>query len=71
MNEAFMVGEIMEITLNSYEWNDRVVPSDTSGGYLYLEGEEEALQYFYDDRYPHENYTITFFSEQESSAVEE
>lgn len=159
LNETFAVGEIMEITLNSYEWNDRVVPSDTSGGYLYLEGEEgetyfivhgtlksfasssfdidycseatitindkydfsarikledndhtgfngsvkplqtlnlviygaisdevkdiaetiqvnfnvvsdeEALKYFYDDRYPHENYTITFLPEQENSVV--
>ena len=31
--------------------------------------DEEALKYFYDDRYPHENYTITFFPGQESSAV--
>lgn len=159
LNETFMVGEVMEISLNSYEWNDRVVPSDTSGGYLYIDGEEgetyfivhgtlksfagssfdidycseatitindkydfsarikledndhtgfngsvkplqtlnlviygaisdevkniaetvqvnfsvvsdeEALKYFYDDRYPHENYTITFFPGQESSAV--
>lgn len=40
LNETFTVGEIMEITLNSYEWNDKVVPSDTSGGYLYIDGEE-------------------------------
>jgi len=40
LNETFAVGEIMQITLNSFEWNDKVVPSDTSGGYLYLDGEE-------------------------------
>lgn len=158
LNQAFSVGEIMEITLNSYEWNDRVLPSDTSGFYSYLdsgEGEtffivrgtlksfagnsfdikycseatitinekyifnarmelesndhtgfygsvkplqtlnlviygsisdevmdvaeniqvnfsivsdEEALKYFYDDKYPHENYTITFSNGQENSA---
>lgn len=40
LNEAFTVGEIMEITLSGYEWNDKVVPSNTDSGYLYLEGSE-------------------------------
>lgn len=155
LNQPFSVGEIMEITLNSYEWNDQVLPSDTTGGYTFFEGEdgetyfivhgtlksfasssfdvdycseatitinekytfnarmklesndhtgfngsvkplqtlnlviyssisdevmaiaetvqvsfdivseEEALKYFYDDKYPHENYIITFLNGEE------
>ena len=143
------------VTLNSHEWNDQVLPSDTTGGYTFFEGEdgetyfivhgtlkslngssfdidncseatitindkytfnarmkleandhtgfnasvkplqtlnlvifssisdevmaiaesvqvsfdivteEEALKYYYDDKYPHENYTITFMNDEE------
>ena len=155
LNQPFSVGDIMEITLNSHEWNDQVLPSDTTGGYTFFEGEdgetyfivhgtlkspagssfdidncseatitindkytfnarmkleandhtgfnasvkplqtlnlvifssisdevmaiaesvqvsfdivteEEALKYYYDDKYPHENYTITFMNDEE------
>lgn len=45
LNETFAVGEIMEITLNSYEWGDTVLPSDTSGSYSY-KPDEEGETYF-------------------------
>lgn len=36
IGETFSVGEVMEITLNSSEWCDEILPSNTSGGYSYL-----------------------------------
>lgn len=45
LKTPFSVGNIMNITLNSTEWCDKILPSNTSGAYSYM-GDKENEKYF-------------------------
>lgn len=45
LNTPFSVGEIMTITLHSSEWCDKILPSNTSGSYSYMD-DNEGEKYF-------------------------
>lgn len=45
LNTPFSVSEIMTITLHSSEWCDKILPSNTSGSYSYMD-DNEGEKYF-------------------------
>ena len=45
LNETITVGNTMEVVFDSCEWTEKILPSDTSGAYSYLD-DEEGEKYF-------------------------
>lgn len=45
LNQTVTVGDAMEITLESSEWAERILPPDTSGSYSYVDDKEDE-KYF-------------------------